>query len=61
MLDRVTADSTTLSAYSASVAYSFFLDPFVTKQRKLCLTPGSETHFLSVFSPPTPKCVLYTI
>lgn len=61
MLDRVTVDSTTLSAYSASVAYSFFLDPFVTKQRKLCLTPGSETHFLSVFSPPTPKCVLYTI
>lgn len=60
MLDRVMVDST-LSAYSALVAYSLFLEPFVTKQRKLCLTPGSETHFLSVFCPPTPKCVLYSL
>lgn len=60
VLDRVTVDST-LSAYSAVVAYSIFLDPFVTKQRKLCLTPGNETHFLSVFCPPTPKCVLHTV
>lgn len=63
MLDRVTVDSTTLSAYSASVAYSFFFFRPLCHQAKKTVsdTRQWDTFPIGVLSSHTEMCTIHYI